>query len=97
MASDANRSPLHASRVRRWALHAALGAGLAAGLYALALVTARTRLAMRGAELFGGIVGEVKGHPARVAALSLGALALLWLFVGLVAAAQEWGLRRRKA
>jgi hypothetical protein len=95
MASE-NRPPLHASRVRRWDFYAFLAAGLAAGLYALALVTARTRLAMQGAEWFGTIVGEVKDHPARVAALSLGALVLLWLFVGLVAAAQEWRPARRK-
>jgi hypothetical protein len=52
---------------------------------------------MRGAEVFGAIVGPIKGHPGATLAAALIALAALWLTLGVLAVAQEWHNHRRSS
>ena len=45
-------------------------------------------------RLFGKVVDGVKDHPRATLALSLGGAAALWLFIGTLAAGQEWRARK---
>jgi hypothetical protein len=54
-------------------------------------------LPMRGAEMFGMIANKIKGHPGATAYWTIFAGSLLWVVIGLLAAAQEWRSERRNA
>jgi hypothetical protein len=81
------------SRVARGGLLVAAAAILVFLLAAVAVSPAP----MRGAELFGALANKIKGNPGATAAISLGALAALWLGLALLALAQEWMIGRRRA
>ena len=66
-------------------------------LLVLGLLTliAVSPIPMRGAEMFGGIANKIKGNPGATAYLTLFAGSMLWVAIGLLAALQEWRLKRR--
>lgn len=65
-------------------------------LIGLLTVIAISPVPMRGAEVFGAIANKIKGNPGATTFLVLGAGALLWLSIGLLAGVQEWIAARRK-
>ncbi len=65
-------------------------------LVGLLAVIAVSPVPMRGAEVFGGLVNKIKGHPRATAFWTLGAGAALWLAIGMIAAVQEWRAARRE-
>jgi len=82
--------------IRRRAIIRALLLLAAAGLvvFVLALI-AVSKLPMRGSEVFGALANKIKGNPGATTVISLVAVVVLWLSIGLMTAIQEWAASKR--